>query len=155
MKQIAPNKCASLIYTSGTTGLPKAAMLSHDNIYYTLNYIIQSVKLRDSCERIVSFLPLNHIAGQLLDCYLPIVIGATVYFAQPDALKGSLVTTLSQVKPTVFVGVPRVWEKMEEKLTQMKKSGGKNFNNQSWVIESIMIEFDSVKNRHIKRLHFA
>lgn len=48
--------------------------------------------------------------------------GYSVYFAQPDALKGSLVVTLKEVKPTVFLGVPRVWEKMQERMLEVGKS---------------------------------
>jgi long-chain-fatty-acid--CoA ligase ACSBG len=127
IKKIAPNKCASLIYTSGTTGSPKAAMLSHDNIYYCASFCIDLVKMNDCRERIVSFLPLNHIAGQLCDIYVPVLCGATVYFAQPDAMKGSLATTLAEVKPTMFMGVPRVYEKMQDKMIQMSKTGGLKF----------------------------
>ena len=57
--------------------------------------------------RIITYLPLSHIAGQVADIYLPIYAAATVYFAQPDALKGSLRQTLVEVKPTMFFGVPR------------------------------------------------
>jgi long-chain-fatty-acid--CoA ligase ACSBG len=55
---------------------------------------------------------------------MPSIIGITVHFAQPDAMKGSLGASIAETKPTVFFGVPRVWEKMEEKIIQMSKSGG-------------------------------
>nr|XP_014345329.1 PREDICTED: long-chain-fatty-acid--CoA ligase ACSBG2-like [Latimeria chalumnae] len=67
-------------------------------------------------ESIVSYLPLSHIAAQMLDVWTPIQYSNTTYFADPDALKGSLVVTLQEVRPTVFLGVPRVWEKMQEKM---------------------------------------
>lgn len=51
-----------------------------------------------------------------MDIYGPMYLGASVFIAQPDALKGSLVDTLKEAKPTVFFGVPRVWEKMAEKM---------------------------------------
>ena len=70
-------------------------------------------------ERSVSYLPLSHIAGQMLDIYMAITVGGTVYFAQPDALKGSLVYTLRDVKPTCFLGVPRVWEKIHENIEKV------------------------------------
>ena len=63
--------------------------------------------VRGHTARTVSFLPLSHIAGQMADIYLAIWGAATVHFAQPDALKGSLVGTLVEVKPTLFFGVPR------------------------------------------------
>ena len=56
---------------------------------------------------IVSYLPLSHIAGQMADIYIPLISGTTVSFAAPDALKGSIRTTLMESRPTVFFGVPR------------------------------------------------
>ncbi|KAI1230499.1 hypothetical protein IHE44_0009959 [Lamprotornis superbus] len=67
-------------------------------------------------EHVVSYLPLSHIAAQMCDIWAAMTFGVQVYFAQPDALKGSLVETLREVRPTAFLGVPRVWEKMEEKM---------------------------------------
>jgi long-chain-fatty-acid--CoA ligase ACSBG len=67
----------------------------------------------------VSYLPLSHIAAQIIDVHAPIHLGCALYFAQADALKGSLTLTLKDVKPTFFFGVPRVWEKIQEKMVQM------------------------------------
>ena len=58
-------------------------------------------------ERVVSYLPLSHIAAQMEDIYLSVYGALTLYFAQPDALKGSLIHTLLEVRPTLFFGVPR------------------------------------------------
>ncbi len=114
-----PGHCSTLIYTSGTTGNPKAVMITHDNITWTATSIAEALGIGSDAE-IVSFLPLSHIAAQLVDLHAPLATGGTVHFAQPDALKGSLVETLKEVRPTVFLGVPRVWEKIQEK---MKKIG--------------------------------
>ena len=57
----------------------------------------------------VSYLPLSHIAAQIADIYMPIENGSLICFAQPDALKGSLLTTLREVQPTLFFGVPRYY----------------------------------------------
>ncbi|XP_028672029.2 long-chain-fatty-acid--CoA ligase ACSBG2 [Erpetoichthys calabaricus] len=121
-----PNQCCTLIYTSGTTGNPKGVMLSHDNITWTAYGTGKMVQLRDAPdmqETVISYLPLSHIAAQMIDLWLPIQHGASTYFAQPDALKGSLANTLKEVRPTAFMGVPRVWEKMQEK---MKSVGAKS-----------------------------
>ncbi|XP_044274953.1 long-chain-fatty-acid--CoA ligase ACSBG2 isoform X2 [Varanus komodoensis] len=121
-----PNQCCTLIYTSGTTGHPKGVMLSHDNITWTARAGGEYVSMRRATEQqeiIVSYLPLSHIAAQMIDIWLPFVFGVQVCFAQPDALKGSLVETLREVRPTAFLGVPRVWEKMQEK---MKSVGAKS-----------------------------
>jgi acyl-CoA synthetase (AMP-forming)/AMP-acid ligase II len=98
----------------GTTGTPKAVMLTHDNITWTCKTMILSGTPRgylDADDIIISYLPLSHIAAQQLDMYMPAITGCQVYFASPDALKGSLAGTLKEVRPTVFFGVPRVWEK--------------------------------------------
>ncbi|XP_048402326.1 long-chain-fatty-acid--CoA ligase ACSBG2-like isoform X2 [Stegostoma tigrinum] len=113
------NQCCTLIYTSGTTGVPKGAMLSHDNLTWTAKTAGKVVGLQAMGkvqERVVSFLPMSHIAAQMMDIWIPMKFGAATYFAQPDALKGTLLYTLREVRPTAFLGVPRVWEKMEEKM---------------------------------------
>ncbi|XP_044161962.1 long-chain-fatty-acid--CoA ligase ACSBG2 isoform X3 [Bufo gargarizans] len=114
-----PNQCCTLIYTSGTTGQPKGVMLSHDNISWTATAAGRAVRLREATDQqeiVVSYLPLSHVAAQMIDIWLTMKYGGATYFAMPDALKGSLVNTLKEVRPTAFMGVPRVWEKMQEKM---------------------------------------
>ncbi|KAI9529760.1 Long-chain-fatty-acid--CoA ligase acsbg1 [Dissostichus eleginoides] len=115
------NQCCILIYTSGTTGKPKGVMLSHDNITWTANHASRVGEMQPADtqqESLVSYLPLSHIAAQIYDMWTGIQWAELVYFAQPDALKGSLITTLREVCPTSHMGVPRVWEKMMEKIKQ-------------------------------------
>ena len=76
-----------------------------------------TVYIEEATERLVSYLPLNHIAAQMFDIYLAISTAATVYISDPMALKGTLPQTLQQVNPTLFIGVPRVWEKISEKIS--------------------------------------
>ncbi|XP_070591698.1 LOW QUALITY PROTEIN: long-chain-fatty-acid--CoA ligase ACSBG2-like [Erythrolamprus reginae] len=126
LASLKPNQCCTIIYTSGTTGNPKGVMLSHDNITWTAKAAGQYVNLKtalDGQESVVSYLPLSHIAAQMIDIWLPVAFGVETYFAQPDALKGTLVDTLREVRPTAFMGVPRVWEKMQER---MKSVGAKS-----------------------------
>lgn len=117
--QVTAGHCSTLIYTSGTTGPPKAVMISHDNATWTTRMLCESVPTLNHTDRIVSYLPLSHIAAQIIDVHAPIRLGCKLYFAQPDALKGSLTTTLKDAKPTFFFGVPRVWEKIQEKMAAM------------------------------------
>uniref|UniRef100_A0A1A8FR36 long-chain-fatty-acid--CoA ligase n=1 Tax=Nothobranchius korthausae TaxID=1143690 RepID=A0A1A8FR36_9TELE len=116
------NECCSLIYTSGTTGSPKGVMLSHDNISWTARTVFKMINENYGEEVLVSYLPLSHVAAQMVDIWGCMSLGGTIYFADPDALKGSLVNTLKEARPTGFLGVPRVWEKMQEK---MKAAGSK------------------------------
>ena len=116
--------CCSLIYTSGTTGPPKGVMISHRNAVWTAQLLVDVLDNLSDIDRIVSYLPLSHVAAQLLDIYCAITVGASVHFARPDALKGSLVDTLKAVRPTIFFGVPRVWEKMREGLLRAGRQLG-------------------------------
>ena len=79
-------------------------------------------KVLTNDDHIISYLPLSHIAAQMLDMYCPLLSGTQCWFAQPDALRGSLGTTLKEVRPTVFFGVPRVWEKIYDKMQIVAKS---------------------------------
>lgn len=111
-----PGNCCTLIYTSGTTGKPKAVMISHDSLTWTAKATCIAIGLKEGKEHGISYLPLSHIAAQMLDVVAPMTHGGTTWFAKPDALKGSLKATLTDVRPTFFLGVPRVWEKFEEAL---------------------------------------
>mmetsp|Transcript_59076 Transcript_59076/g.129401 ORF Transcript_59076/g.129401 Transcript_59076/m.129401 type:complete len:704 (+) Transcript_59076:26-2137(+) len=130
-KQQTPENAATLIYTSGTTGMPKAVMISHDNVTWTAGTIPFQYDVGTSIinyaeqHQIISYLPLSHIAGAMVDIYMPLWLnafhsqGCCVTFARPDALKGTLKQTLQAVRPTLFFGVPRVWEKFEAAIKEI------------------------------------
>ncbi|MBK6512720.1 MAG: long-chain fatty acid--CoA ligase [Polyangiaceae bacterium] len=104
---LEPAGLATLIYTSGTTGPPKGVMLSHGNLSFTATTAKELGGVGPSdCS--LSYLPLSHIAEQMFSIHLPVSIGSSIYFAEslekvPDNLK--------EIQPTVFFGVPRIWEK--------------------------------------------
>ena len=105
---LGPDDLGTLIYTSGTTGAPKAVMLSHGNLAWTavtLSAAFHSVP----ADRLISYLPLAHVAEQLGAIHNHVTVGYTLYFAQSIE---SLGEHLKEVHPTIFFGVPRVWEKM-------------------------------------------
>jgi len=125
IKAQKPGETSTLIYTSGTTGNPKAVEITHDNAMWTAR-CVWGVLLGDddmSNEsggiRFVSYLPLSHIAAQMIDIHAPIFAtayleaSASVWYADANALRGSLSKTLVLARPTYFFGVPRVWEKMQ------------------------------------------
>lgn len=122
LRQIAINQCCTLIYTSGTTGNPKGVMLTHDNLTWTAHVNSQWCGFRDSQEEYISFLPLSHVAAQMADIYCPLTCCASVYFGDKNALKGSLIDTMKEIKPTKFLAVPRVWEKMYEKMQDIGRN---------------------------------
>ena len=107
LARLEPSALATLIYTSGTTGPPKGVMLSHANLAWTAQALIDVGGARDG-DSGLSYLPLSHIAEQMVSIHIPATSGATVYFAEsiekvPDNLR--------EVQPTVIFGVPRIWEK--------------------------------------------
>ena len=101
-------------------------MLSNDNIVWTAKsvYRQQTAQGQEYTEedRMVSYLPLSHIAGLVIDVISHAYVGFKLYFARPDALQGTLIQTLLQARPTYFFAVPRIWEKMEEKLKEIAAS---------------------------------
>jgi long-subunit acyl-CoA synthetase (AMP-forming) len=107
-----PDDTATLIYTSGTTGAPKAVMITHTNIVWTADSLMTALTF-GSDDVGVSYLPLSHIAEQMITIHGPIRMGASIAFAEsieklPEALR--------EIHPTYFLGVPRVWEKMQGKM---------------------------------------
>jgi long-chain acyl-CoA synthetase len=100
---------ATLIYTSGTTGTPKAVMLTHGNLAFIARKAQEILPIL-ATDRLVSYLPLSHIAEQVVSHLLSIATGACVYFAES---LDKLPENLREVRPHLFLGVPRVWEKIQ------------------------------------------
>ncbi len=112
-----PEDLATLIYTSGTTGHPKGVMLSHQNVCWTAVTLSEAMGLerRREEETLLSYLPLSHIAEQVCSIYGPIFNALEVSFAESFE---KLPEDLREVRPTLFFGVPRVWEKFKTKVEQ-------------------------------------
>merc|ERR1711936_858289 len=87
LANIAINQCSTLVYTSGTTGNPKGVMLSHDNIVWTSKVAIRNYGLEKRNFRVLSYLPLSHVAGQMFDIWCGVANKVTTYFADKMALK--------------------------------------------------------------------
>jgi long-chain acyl-CoA synthetase len=107
---IQPDDIATLIYTSGTTGPPKGVMISQHNVVYT----VESLRLCFGLEsflgrRVVSYLPMAHIAERMVSHYQLLILGYSVYCC-PDP--NQLPAFLKEVRPEIVFGVPRVWEKI-------------------------------------------
>jgi long-chain acyl-CoA synthetase len=115
---VKPEDLATLIYTSGTTGEPKGVMLTHGNIASNLNHSTLQFSW-DPNSTCISFLPLSHITARHLD-YALFCYGATLaYCVNFDRLPAAL----TAIRPTVFVAVPRVYEKIREVV--MRRSSAK------------------------------
>ncbi len=127
--RVKPEDLATLIYTSGTTGEPKGVMLTHGNI--AANQNIAAVDFGfDSTDACISFLPLSHITARALD-YVMYSYGAQVcYCSQFDKLPQSM----KEVRPTVFVGVPRVYEKIRQAVEQKSSASPVKKRIFAWAI---------------------
>ncbi len=143
-KQKTPNKpdelrdmidaqdLATLIYTSGTTGMPKGVMLTHENISSNVLTALPALgTLGHQDETIVTFLPMTHIFARTLTI-AHVAYGHTLYFTNPD----QLVAHLAEVKPTMFSTVPRVLEKVYDKVSLgVAESDGLKKTIGSWALD--------------------
>lgn len=110
---ILAEHCATIIYTSGTTGIPKGVMLSHQNI---VSNVINSINTfpfpRMASAKALSFLPLNHIFERVAS-YIYMASGISIYYAESME---TIAENLREVKPVLFTTVPRLLEKVYEKI---------------------------------------
>lgn len=111
MNALEQDQLATLIYTSGTTGPPKGVMLSHRNLSSTSKNAQGLIDLVPS-DRTLSYLPLSHIAEQMFSIHAAITAAYQVYYAEYSP-QDHLNDNLKEVKPTVFFGVPRIFERFQ------------------------------------------
>jgi len=115
-KTANPDDLATIIYTSGTTGTPKGAMLTHGNMVANINVSLSDFPVGRS-EISISFLPLSHVTARHVDFVL-LYHGVTLAYV---SFLDQLPQALLEVRPTVFVGVPRVYEKVHAQVDQKTK----------------------------------
>ncbi|REK11570.1 MAG: long-chain fatty acid--CoA ligase [Actinobacteria bacterium] len=122
---ITPDTLATLIYTSGTTGTPKGVMISQHNVVWTVECLRRGANLKLGA-RMVSYLPLAHIAERLATHYLGTYLAGEVWFCPNLA---GVLEYIQEARPTLFVGVPRVYEKFHSRLLARfeEASGVKGF----------------------------
>ncbi len=127
---IEPGDLATLIYTSGTTGPPKGVMLTHDNLAFTAGVAVDLVGGANPDDCVVSYLPLSHIAEQMFSILAAITAGYAIWTcpAVPE-----LKSYLLEAHPTLFLAVPRVWEKFKAALeTKLGEATGLKAHIVSW-----------------------
>jgi long-chain acyl-CoA synthetase len=110
-KSIVPEDLFTMIYTSGTTGNPKGVMLSHKNILSNVNSICKTFSYNPS-HRTLSFLPISHVFERTINYYFQ-SCGTSIYYAEG---MGTLIENMREVKPHVFISVPRLFERMYDKI---------------------------------------
>lgn len=125
---VQPDDVATLIYTSGTTGTPKGVILTHGNIASNLSTTAQMTEIGQD-DLAISFLPLSHITARHVD-YLLAYRGTTIAYCPAFE---DLPRTLLEVRPTVFVGVPRVYEKVHNQI--IHKATGTKLKIFSWALK--------------------
>ncbi len=119
LRSVGPDDLATIIYTSGTTGDSKGAMLTHGNLASNLNFSTFGFHFT-AADSWISFLPLSHVTARHLD-YVLMCYGAKVAFCPKF---DDLAEAMKAIKPTVFVAVPRVYEKIRQAV-EGKASGSK------------------------------
>jgi len=126
-----PDDIALMVYTSGTTGPPKGAMLTHKNLL-SLSEKFWNLGVMGDGDQVVSYLPLCHIAERLMSLILALYVGYTVNFAESI---GTVQESLYEISPSIFVGVPRIWEKMHASIEINIKDASllKRLNYKFWM----------------------
>src|SRR5438093_2385080 len=110
--RVRPDDLATLIWTSGTSGPPKAVMVTHRTVLW-MHASLHLVAALGPSDRLVSYLPMAHLAGRFLSAWQPAILGTAVWLC-PDPTQ--LGVALAEGRPTRFFGVPRVWEKHAAEL---------------------------------------
>jgi long-chain acyl-CoA synthetase len=139
VRSVEPRQLATLIYTSGTTGEPKGVELTHGNIAANQNVTAVDFAFspKDSC---ISFLPLSHVTARALD-YVMYNAGAQVaYCSQFEKLPQAM----QEVRPTVIVGVPRVYEKIRQAVEQKSAASAVKKGILRWALKVGAENIDTV-----------
>ena len=111
---------ALIIYTSGSTGKPKGAMISYGNVAAMAAGVVDRLRLVPTTSHL-SYLPLCHVAEQMLTVFVPLYLGSRVDFGESIR---TVQEDLREVAPTMFLGVPRIWEKLHAAIS-IKHAGNR------------------------------
>ena len=117
---VKPDDVATIIYTSGTTGEPKGVMLTHDNIFSNVQAARKAIPFEGS-DTCLSFLPLSHIFERMGGHYLMWATGTSIAYAESI---DTVPVNLGEVKPTIVLSVPRLYEKMYARVLETALTGG-------------------------------
>ena len=112
MDNVLPSELATIIYTSGTTGRPKGVMLSHNNLVSNVLDSAPRIPFDEGTSRALSFLPICHVFERVI-LYIYQYFSVSIYFAESIE---KLSDNIKEVKPTVFTVVPRLLEKVYDKI---------------------------------------
>lgn len=117
LQQVIPraaSELASIIYSSGTTGLPRGCMLSFDSMYFAAKNYLRLFLVTDQ-DRVLSWLPMSHIAERQFIEMQSLLSGMTVYFAHSRA---TFIRDIRRARPTLFLGTPATWRQIRQGVLQ-------------------------------------
>ena len=117
---VKPDDLATIIYTSGTTGEPKGVMLTHDNIFSNVQAARTAIPF-GGADTALSFLPLSHIFERMAGHYLMWATGTSIAYAESI---DTVPINMQEVKPTIVLSVPRLYEKMYARVLEAALTGG-------------------------------
>lgn len=150
LADLRPDETCILIYTSGTTGQPKGVEIDHKGqlLIGDAVFVFAPELVAGTVEyRALSYLPLSHQAEQLLTNVITLMVGGEAYFC-PDLY--SVRDYLAEVRPTVFLGVPRVWEKFEAALkARLSQAEGAKGKLARWALRTELAAFDEQVKRGV------
>lgn len=129
---LMPDDVNILVYTSGTTGPPKGAMLTHRNFVYGAYAYMVARRMTDKPFESVCYLPLCHVAERSYSTVQHLLSGGCVNFAESI---DTVSTNIREIAPTFFLGVPRIWEKLQQGFEFRMKDSGRM---QQWLYRKAM-----------------
>ncbi len=134
LASITRDDLSCLLYTSGTTGKPKGAMLTHNNFITNVEMAIDLMPIVNKDFRFLSFLPMCHVYERTATYYLSTIVGSQIAFAQSlEALSGNIIET----KPTAILTVPRLLERIEERVRKnVTQKGGFSLQIFNWAFKA-------------------
>jgi long-chain acyl-CoA synthetase len=133
LRNQAPGDIYTICYTSGTTGLPKGVLIAHECMMSALNDTATVVHgIAHDGDELLSFLPMSHIFGRF-ESYTPYVLGFVANYAESI---DTLLPNMQEVKPTLFLSVPRIFEKAYTRISEMMTNeGGAKLTAFRWALQ--------------------
>lgn len=129
VKALSPDQPAIIVYTSGTTGAPKGALLTHRNLLIASQSVLSAHEYTGANHETLCYLPLCHVAERSFSTVMQLCCGSVINFAESVDTVSS---DLREIAPTIFLGVPRIWEKLQQTiLIKLRESYGIN----QWIID--------------------
>ena len=113
LDRISPDDVSVIVYTSGTTGPPKGAQLTHYNLMFCGDNLCRRYGLGADNYTVLCYLPLCHVAERVISVVLHLQTGGNINFAESI---DTVYEDIREIGPTVFLGVPRIWEKMRQSV---------------------------------------